>query len=191
MQAKERVPVGCEASRMRRLLQIIGLVTLCLVWSASFPADAAGNATLPIGAAAPAISEPTANGTFDSTTSAKPYVIEFFAVWCPHCQREVSVVNQLQRVDGDRADIIAIPASPFGFDNSSSLQQADLDRFAHDFGTNYRIGFDGLFSESYDYGVTSFPTFYFVNSDRRVTAVETGEVPFEKLQADLEASLQH
>jgi thiol-disulfide isomerase/thioredoxin len=175
---------------MPRHLQIIGLITLCLVWSGSRPADAAGDTTLPIGASAPAISEPTAKGTFDSTTSAKPYVIEFFAVWCPHCQREVPVVNQLQRVDGDRADIIAIPASPFGFDKSSSLQQADLDRFAHEFGVDYRIGFDGIFAASYDYGITSFPTFYFVNSDRHVTAVEGGEVPFEKLQADLEASLQ-
>jgi len=102
----------------------------------------------------------------------------------------VPVVNQLQHVDGDRADIIAIPASPFGFDRSSPLQQADVDRFAQQFGAVYRIGFDGLFSASYDYGLTAFPTFYFVNSDRRVTAIETGEVPLEKLEADLEASLQ-
>jgi cytochrome c biogenesis protein CcmG/thiol:disulfide interchange protein DsbE len=175
---------------MLRLLQIICAIVLCLVSIGSRSADAAGNTTLPIGASAPTISEPTAAGTFDSTTSAKPYVVEFFAVWCPHCQREVPVVNQLAHVDGNRVDIIAIPASPFGFDQSSTLQQADIDRFAHDFNVDYRIGFDGFFSASYDYGVASFPTFYFVNADRHVTAVETGEVPFEKLQADVETSLQ-
>lgn len=176
--------------RTRRLLQIIGAITLCLLWSGARAAGAAGSMPLPIGALATAISEPTAKGAFDSTASAKPYIIEFFAVWCPHCQREVAVVNQLQRVDGDRADIIAIPASPFGFDKSTTLQQADIDRFAHDFNVNYRIGFDGFFSTSYDYGLAAFPTFYFVSADRHVTAVESGEVPFEKLQADLEASMR-
>jgi thiol-disulfide isomerase/thioredoxin len=164
-------------------------MALCLLWSGSRSAIAANDTPLPIGASAPAISEPTAMGAFDTTTSTKPYVIEFFAVWCPHCQREVPVVNQLARAAGDRADVIAIPTSPFGLDKSSPLQQADLDTFTRQFGVNYRIGFDGFFSASYDYGLTAFPTFYFVSADRHVTALEEGEVPFAKLQADLEASL--
>jgi thiol-disulfide isomerase/thioredoxin len=175
---------------MRRLPLIIGALALGLLWRPSLAADAAGSTPLAVGAPAPAISEPTAKGTFDSTTSAKPYVIEFFAVWCPHCQREAAVVNQLQRADGDRADIIAIPASPFGFDQTTPLQQADLDRFVHDFGVVYRIGYDGFFSTSYDYGLTGYPTFYFVSADRHVTAVETGEVPFDKLHADLDAMIR-
>ena len=176
---------------MRRLLQLIAFITLCLLWSNAGSAIAANNTTLPIGAPAPAISEPTTKGPFDSTASAKPYVIEFFAVWCPHCQREVPVVNQLARAAGDRADVIAIPASPFGLDDASPLQQTDLDTFVRQFGVDYRIGFDGLFSASFDYGLNAFPTFYFVSADRHVVAVETGEVPLAKLQADLEASLQH
>lgn len=175
---------------MRRLLVLAAALLPCLLWTRPVPAGAAGTTPLAIGAAAPAVSEPTATGTFDSTASRKPYVIEFFAVWCPHCQAEVPVVNQLQRVDGDRADIIAIPGSTFGFDKSTPLQQADLDRFVRQFGVEYRIGYDGFFSTSYDYGLAAFPTFYFVSADRHVTAVESGEVPFEKLHADLEAMLR-
>jgi hypothetical protein len=67
------------------------------------------------------------------------------------------------------------------------LQSADLDLFARRFHTQYRIGFDGFFPLAYDYGVASFPTFYFVNADRRVIAVEAGEVPLEKLHADVAA----
>jgi thiol-disulfide isomerase/thioredoxin len=146
---------------------------------------------LVVGAAAPAISEPTASGAYDSSKSERPYVLELFAVWCPHCQHEVAPLNQLQQVDGNRVDIIAVPASPFGFDKSSVLQPADLDLFARHFHTQYRIGFDGLFSVAYDYGVASFPTIYFVNSQRRVVAVESGEVPFEKLHADVATMLGH
>jgi thiol-disulfide isomerase/thioredoxin len=163
-------------------------VTLCSVPFA--PAFGAGRTLLPVGASAPPVNEPTAKGVFDSTTSTKPYVIEFFAVWCPVCQGEVPVVNKLQLVDGDRADIIAIPASPFGFDKSTTLQPADLDTFASRFKTTYRIGFDGFFSTSYDYGLTSFPTFYVVDVSRHVTAVESGAVPFEKLHADILAALR-
>jgi thiol-disulfide isomerase/thioredoxin len=150
---------------------------------------ASNNTPLAVGAAAPAISEPTASGTYDSSKSERPYVLELFAVWCPHCQHEVTPLNQLQQVDGNRVDIIAVPASPFGFDKTSVLQPADLDVFAGRFHTQYRIGFDGLFSVAYDYGVASFPTIYFVNGERRVVAVESGEVPFEKLHADVTAML--
>jgi thiol-disulfide isomerase/thioredoxin len=170
----------------------LGLCLLALfVLSAPAVARAEGSAQLPIGAPAPAVSEPTAKGAFDSSKSAKPFVVEFFAVWCPHCQREVAVLNELEKADGDRADIIAVPASPFGFDKSSVLQQADVDRFAQQFDVQYRIGFDDLFSASYDYGVASFPTFYVVDASRHVVAVEAGEVPFEKLHADVLAALQH
>jgi thiol-disulfide isomerase/thioredoxin len=152
---------------------------------------ASNDTPLTVGAAAPEISEPTERGPYDSSKSARPYVLELFAVWCPHCQREVAPLNQLQQVDGVRVDIIAVPASPFGFDKTTLLQPADLELFASHFHTQYRIGFDGLFSTAFDYGVAAFPTIYFVNGDRRVVAVESGEVPFEKLHADVDALFRH
>jgi thiol-disulfide isomerase/thioredoxin len=152
---------------------------------------ASNDTPLAVGATAPAISEPTDRGPFDSAKSQRPYVLEFFALWCPHCQHEVEPLNELQRVDGSRVDIVAVPASPFAFDKTSVLQQTDVDLFARRFHTHYRIGFDGLFFAAYDYGVAYFPTIYFVGVDRRVVAVETGEVPFEKLHADVEAMFVH
>ena len=158
---------------------------------ARLPAYAANTDPLAVGALAPSISEPTAKGTFDSSKSAKPFVVEFFAVWCPHCQHEVPVVNELESADGDRVDVIAIPASAFGFDHSSSLSQADIDRFSQQFNVKYPIGFDGFFSTAFDYGVAAYPTFYVVDASRHVVAVEAGEVPFDKLQADVLSALGH
>jgi len=175
---------------MRRFLTCALIAALAVVALRISPSRAAGTVPLELGAPAPALSEPTADGSFDSTKSTKPYLVEFFAVWCPHCQREVPVMNRLQAVDGGRVDIIAVPASPFGFDKSSMLQPADLDTFAQRFDARYRIGFDGLFGLVYDYGVATYPTFYVVGTDRRVAAVESGEVPFEKLHADLQSTLK-
>jgi thiol-disulfide isomerase/thioredoxin len=165
------------------------LVVALLVLLGASRALAAGSVQLDPGAAAPAISAPTARGPFDSTTSGRPYLVEFFAVWCPHCQREVPVMNAIEKADGDRIDVIAVPASPFGFDHTSTLTDADLQTFAQRFHTTYRIGFDGFFSSSYDYGVASFPAIYVVGADRHVVAVENGEVPVERLQADIDRAL--
>jgi len=172
----------------RSLVHVVVAVALALGAAAPLP-GAAANEPLAVGAPAPALVEPTGSAPFDSAKSGKPYVVEFFAVWCPHCQRETAVLNRLQDVDGNRIDILAVPASPFGFDRTSVLQAADLQTFAQRFDTRYRIGFDGFFSTSYDYGVVSFPTFFFVDASRHVTAVESGEVPFEKLHADVDATL--
>jgi thiol-disulfide isomerase/thioredoxin len=178
---------------MRRLSRIILLVAVVAIAVAVRPAAAvraAGSLPLAVGAAAPPLSEPTARGPFDSASSAKPYLVEFFAVWCPHCQREVPVMNRLEDADGGQVDIIAVPASPFGFDQASMLQPADLQTFAQRFDAHYRIGFDGYFSAVYDYGVAAYPTFYVVGADRRVAAVESGEVPFDKLHAEVRATLK-
>ncbi len=175
---------------MIRIARVLAAVALVSIWPVPQAARAA-DATLAVGAAAPVVNEPTTKGVFDSSLSKKPYVLEFFAVWCPHCQREAAVMNQLQRIDGDRIDVIAVPASPLGFDHTAALTQADLDQFAHRFDVNYRIGFDGRFTIPSAYGLTMYPTIYVVNAARRIVAVETGEVPFEELDADVNAALSH
>lgn len=147
---------------------------------------ATGDTPLALGALAPRVSVPTDRGTFDSAASAKPFVLELFAVWCPHCQREVPVLNQLERVDGRRADIVAVPASPFSFDHTTLLDVQALQAFVTHFGVGYRVGFDELYSLSYQYGVAQFPTFFFVSTDRHIVAVEAGEVPFAQLHADID-----
>jgi thiol-disulfide isomerase/thioredoxin len=173
-----------------RPIRVLAVAAFAAAWCLSQPAIAA-DAVLGVGSAAPAVTEPTAHGTFESTTSVKPFVLEFFAVWCPHCQRETAVLNQLQRADGDRIDIIAVPASPLGFEHTNPLTQADVDQFAKRFETVYRIGFDGHYAAASAYGLTEYPTIYVVNAARHVVAVETGEVPFEELDADVTAALAH
>ncbi len=172
-------------------MRFIGII-LILIGAAAFApfgAVTAAGTQLAVGAQAPAVIEPTTPGTYDSTKSSKPYVLEFFAVWCPHCQREVAQLDKLQAADGDKVDVIAVPASPFGFDKTSMLQPDDLTAFAQRYNVTFRIGFDGLFLLPYDYGVAGFPTIFVVSGDRKVAAVDVGEVPFEKLHAEVAAML--
>ncbi len=37
---------------------------------------------------------------------SRPTLVEFYATWCPHCQRMMPIVAQLQHEVGERANII-------------------------------------------------------------------------------------
>lgn len=41
----------------------------------------------------------------DLTTSSNVVLIEFYATWCPHCQRMMPVVEQIRELIGDTAKI--------------------------------------------------------------------------------------
>jgi len=153
-------------------------------------ASAAGDAPLTVGSVAPAFSEPTATGRFDSQVSGKPYVLELFAVWCPHCKAMAPLLNRLQQAVGDKIDIIAVPASPLSFDHQSPLKAADIPAYVQRDAIAYRVGFDGTFAVANAYGLAQFPTMYFVSADRHIAAVEAGEVPYEELAADAAALLR-
>jgi thiol-disulfide isomerase/thioredoxin len=174
---------------MLRFLRAVAFVALALACVPGRAAFAEGDVPLTVGSVAPSFSEPTAGGAFNTATSGKPYVLELFAVWCPHCSNMVPVLDRLQQVDGDQVDIIAVPASPLSYDHTSPLTAADAASYAQRHNATYRIGFDGTFGVANAYGLSEFPTIYFVSADRRIVAVEAGEVPFEELAADVAAVL--
>ncbi len=44
----------------------------------------------------------------DLINSERVVVVEFFATWCPHCQRMMPVVEQVKELIGDRAKIMQL-----------------------------------------------------------------------------------
>ncbi|MBD5164000.1 MAG: thioredoxin family protein [Bacteroidales bacterium] len=41
----------------------------------------------------------------DLITSSKTVLVEFYATWCPHCQRMMPVIDQIRELVGDSAKI--------------------------------------------------------------------------------------
>ncbi len=54
--------------------------------------------------------------------SQKTVVVEFFATWCPHCQRMMPVVEQVKELVGNRARIVQLDID----ENQEAAQEADV-----------------------------------------------------------------
>ena len=96
-----------------------------------------------IGKPAPTLSLATATGARYSLSAEKghPVLREFFAIWCPHCQRESAVLNQIESdFSAKGLKSLAILANPYGqrYDSSGGSDRTlavslDLVWFIHTF----------------------------------------------------------
>lgn len=59
----------------------------------------------------------------DLIVSAPVVVVEFFATWCPHCQRMMPVVEQIKELIGDRASIVQLDIDQ----NQGAAGEADVE----------------------------------------------------------------
>lgn len=188
----------------RRTIGIASLVIIALliigavVYAAVRPSQqlnnastAPANATLAIGQAAPEFTLPSTAGTFDLDAQTKPALIEIFATWCPHCQRETVVMNQLYAAYKNRVAFLAVPGSDTGMDGSSPESQFDVINFQIKFNVKYPIAaYDPNLVVAKQYLQGGYPTIVIVNAQHKITYLDSGEVPFAKVAAALDASLK-
>lgn len=139
-----------------------------------------------VGDAAPPFRVTTIDGAaLDSTTIDRPIVLEVFATWCPHCQRETAVLDRLWQADGARDALVGVSGSPYAMDRSTPSSLADVERFAELLGVRYPIAYDESLDVAKNYLQGGYPTIVFIDRNKKVVAIESGEVSFDRLRADL------
>ena len=160
--------------------------TSAVVTGAALPAFAPGVADPAVGQPAPQVDGSSFDGTPVSIEAdGRPKLLLFIAHWCPHCQREVPVVQSW--LDANRlpagVDLISVataidptlpnypPDAWLARERWSAPVIVDADR---------RIGTD--------YGLTAFPYWVAVGADGNVVERLTGELTPDQLDA-LVASL--
>jgi thiol-disulfide isomerase/thioredoxin len=149
------------------------------------------NAPLATGSKAPMFSLPTTAGPFDLSTVTKPVLLEIFATWCPHCQRETTVMGRLYASFGTRVAFLSIPGSDTAMDGASPESQSDVFNFALKFNVKYPVGlYDPNLTVAREYLKGGYPTIVIIDRNKNIAYINSGEVPYEELAAQLERVLK-
>jgi cytochrome c biogenesis protein CcmG, thiol:disulfide interchange protein DsbE len=144
---------------------------------------------LTVGSTAPNFNVTSNAGTFDLAGISTPVFLEVFATWCPHCQREVPVVNALQKAYAGKVAFIGISGSPYGVDGSSPENQADINSWVQKLGVTYPIAFDPELKVANEYLQGGYPTIVMIDSHKVVRYVNSGELTPTELETALNGLL--
>lgn len=144
-------------------------------------------APLHVGGTAPEFKIPSTAGLFDLDAQRRPVLVEIFASWCPHCQRETVVMNRLYEAFKSRVAFIAVPGSTTGMDGSSPESEGDLLAFMTRFHVQYPIAvFDPQLTAANEYIQNGYPTIVIVGTNKKVLYLSSGEVPYDTLAGALQ-----
>lgn len=146
-------------------------------------------AKLKIGQPAPPFSVSTTAGPFDLATTQTPVLLEVFATWCPHCQREVPVLDALAKKYGKAMTFVAVSGSGFGMDGSSPESQADVIAFSQKYGVAYPVAFDPELKVANAYLQTGFPTIVIIKKNKTISSLQDGEISSATLEKAIKAAL--
>lgn len=145
---------------------------------------------LTIGQQAPEFNVSTTHGSFDlAQARGEPTLLEVFATWCPHCQRETAVLDRLYAKYGNRVHFVAVSGSPADMAYQGPESQADVVAFATHFAVRYPIAFDPNLSVAKAYLQSGFPTIVLIGPRGKVESFSSGETPQNDIAAALGASL--
>lgn len=127
-----------------------------------------------------------------------PVLLEFFAVWCPVCHRETSVIHRLtQQFAPKGVQTLAVLANSYGknfeISGRKDLSLATVNDFAwyaRQFKANYPLLVDPKFTTVNRYGISAYPGLYVIGKDGKVLSSGTGYEEYSKLAATLQRALQ-
>jgi thiol-disulfide isomerase/thioredoxin len=148
--------------------------------------EAPMNSKLKAGDTAPTFAVQTNAGPFDLAQVSTPVLLEVFATWCPHCQRETAVLNDIATKYAGKVAIVAVSGSPYGMDGSTAESQTDVNRFGQEFQVRYPIAYDPDLKVAQLYLQGGFPTIVMIDKSKKITTVKSGEIS----QADLEKAIK-
>ncbi len=148
---------------------------------------------LAVGTKAPNFTLKTVDGKSYSLSSfkGKPVLVEFFAVWCPICQAESTVLNEIDATYGSKGlQTVAVLASPYGKNYEKSgdtdlsiVTKSDINWFISNFKVKHLTLIDPTFSTVNTYGASSYPGLYIIDKNGIIRYAEAGERPLSELSS--------
>jgi thiol-disulfide isomerase/thioredoxin len=138
---------------------------------------AVGSSKLKVGDTAPEFNVETNAGPFDLAGVQTPVLLEVFATWCPHCQRETAVLNDIATKYQGKIAIVAVDGSAQDSTGSGAESQADVNSFGATYQVRYPLAFDPELKVASQYLKTGFPTLVLIGANKKIAWTRDGEVP--------------
>jgi thiol-disulfide isomerase/thioredoxin len=183
---------GTSRGGKRTVLLLGGLTALILLATLAFSfLITAGNdqnftpnnlGLLPVGSQAPDFTTETINGGNISLGDAggkEVTMLVFFASWCPHCNREAPIISELE---GKYENLRVIMVGIDDQDNPEKVRE-----FVNRYGIKGPAAYDPSLGSTYQ--ASGYPTIYVIDSNREITAANSGEVPKDILEGWIEKAL--
>lgn len=132
----------------------------------------------------------------DPVETGRPTLVFFLAHWCPHCNREIPVINQLRDSNAFRPDLDIYGVST-GFDPTAPNWPAS--QWLKDIDWTYPTMVDGVIQDGdkqkyfahESFGAGGYPVAVLLNADGTVAARWSGEVPGDQIIANIETYLAY
>jgi thiol-disulfide isomerase/thioredoxin len=137
------------------------------------------------GDSAPNFSTATNHGAFALASQHRPVVLEVFATWCPHCQRETAVLNRLYDRYNGRVAFVAVSGSAYGADRTSPESETDVLAFVRYFNVRYPVAFDDSLRVAKSYLKGGYPTIVIIGSDKKIAFIGSGELTEAALEKEI------
>jgi thiol-disulfide isomerase/thioredoxin len=151
---------------------------------------AVGQSKLKVGDTAPEFSITTNAGPFDLASVSTPVLLEVFAPWCPHCQRETAILNDLAKKYGGKLAIVSVSGDAVDYEhNGQPESQSNVNAFAANYQTRYPVAFDQNLKVAGQYLHSGFPSIHLIDKNKKITFQREGEVPEADLVKAIDAAL--
>ena len=178
----DRRKVAIYAVLTVAVVAIIGLVGYFSRNTVPKAATSAPTASkLKAGDTAPTFAVQTNAGPFDLAQVSTPVLLEVFATWCPHCQRETVILNDIAAKYAGKLAVVAVSGSPYGIDGTKPESQADVNQFGAQFNVRYPIAFDPDVTVGTQYLKAGFPTLVVIDQSKKIRYIDSGEKPEAEL----------
>ena len=216
---RARARIAQEQAARRRRLSIIGgaitavviaviiVVAFALNSGTSTAAAITANDTklnpgapLTVGTTAPNFNLATINGKHYQLSALRghPVLLEFFAVWCPHCQAEAPILNTLDKTYASKGlQTLSILASPYDRNHDATgstkpVTKGDITWFQNTFNVAHPMLIDPNFTTVNKYGANSYPTIYILDKNGviRYTNGGLGDRPYQTLAHGVDAAIK-
>ena len=119
-----------------------------------------------------------------SSLRGKPVILNFWASWCPPCQRELPHFNEAYGQYGDRITFAVVDLT----DGARETQESALAHLReNDYSLPPLFDLDG--TAAYTYSVSSIPATFFIDAEGELVTYAVGALNREMLQQGIELLL--